>query len=258
MAKQAIEQAEHKRRHRSPNYPAVGLRDAVERLRNLYAKDGKAGAPAHLAAVHIGFSKPHGQAMSVLAALKRFGLLAESGGRFAPTQRGLEILNLPAGDQRRQKALQEAAVEPSIYRELIEQHRESGWPADDVLASELVTYRSFNPKAVERFVTDLRDTLEFSGLSDPSALEATAEVETVQEPEKSVTHRFVKKATQTLFYGGVDPATLQTRNYAFDISIPRHVKGELKIVGPFGKEDLERLKKALNGQLAMIEAALED
>jgi hypothetical protein len=163
------------KRHRSPNYPAVGLRDAVERLRNLYAKDGKAGAPAHLAAVHIGFGKAHGQAMSVLAALKKFGLIADSGGRFAPTQRGLEIVNLPVGDPRREKALQEAVMEPSIYRELIEQHRETGWPSDDVLASELVTYKEFNPKAVDGFVKDLRDSLEFSGLSEPATLESEVE-----------------------------------------------------------------------------------
>jgi len=38
----------------------------------------------------------------------------------------------------------------------------------------------------------------------------------------------------------------------------REVKGELKIVGQLGKDDLDRLRKALNGQLAMIEAPLED
>jgi hypothetical protein len=54
------------------------------------------------------------------------------------------------------------------------------------------------------------------------------------------------------------PKQLPARTYAFDISIPREVKGELRIVGQFGKDDLERLRKALTGQLAMIEAALED
>lgn len=165
------------KRHRSPNYPAVGLREAVERLRNLYAKDGKAGAPAQLAAVHIGFGKAHGQAMSVLAALKKFGLIVESSGRFVPTQRGLEIVNLPNDDARRQKAIQEAVLEPSIYRELIEKHRESGWPADDVLASELVTYKNFNPKSANGFVVDLKDSLDFSGLSQEVALESDQEVD---------------------------------------------------------------------------------
>ena len=54
---------EKKPRHRSPNYPYIGLREAVERVGKFYGKDGKAGAPPDLAAVHIGFSSAHGQAM---------------------------------------------------------------------------------------------------------------------------------------------------------------------------------------------------
>jgi hypothetical protein len=154
------------------------LREAVDRLKKLYEKDGKAGAPAEIAAVHIGFGKPHGQAMSVLAALKRFGLVAENGGRFAPSQRGLEILNLPTDDPRRQKALCDAVLEPSIYRELIDKHRESGWPANEVVASELETYKGFIKKAAIALVEDLKDSLEFSGLSSEGALVSKDEEET--------------------------------------------------------------------------------
>jgi len=166
---------EKSKRHRSPNYPYVGLRQAVERVRKLYEKDGKAGAPPEIAAVHIGFGKPHGEAMSVLAALKKFGLVSESNGRLAPTQRALEIINLSEADIRRRQAIQDAVMEPAIYRELIEQHRESGWPSNDVLASELVTYRNFNPNAVNAFVEELKDSLQFSGLSEIVALELTVE-----------------------------------------------------------------------------------
>jgi hypothetical protein len=79
---------------------------------------------------------------------------------------------------------------------LIEQHKESGWPADDVLASELATYRNFNPKAVEGFVKELKDTLEFAGLSDCEALQY--EEETPLMPEmtpQSLTPNNVKTLT---------------------------------------------------------------
>lgn len=166
---------DHKKRHRSPNYPTVGLREAVERLKNFYSRDGKAGAPADIAAVHIGFSRPHGQAMSVLAALKRFGLVSEANGRIVPSQRGIEIANLREDDTRRIAAIQAALVEPSIYRELIEQHRESGWPDADVLERELITYKNFNPNSAGGFVKDLFDSIEFAGLSDLSTLELSSE-----------------------------------------------------------------------------------
>ena len=161
-----IETTEKKPRHRSPAYPTVGLREAVERVGKLYKTDGKAGAPSKLAAVHIGFATAHGQALSALAALKKFGLVAESGNRIVPTQRAIEILNLPANDPRRIQAVKDAALAPEIYRELIEQHRDTGWPADDVLQADLITYKSFNPHSVAGFVKDFKDTLEFAGLSD--------------------------------------------------------------------------------------------
>lgn len=247
---------ELKKRHRSPNYPTVGLREAVDRLKTFYSRDGKAGAPPDIAAVHIGFSKPHGQAMSVLAALKRFGLVAESGGRIVPTQRGIEIANLRDDDPRKIAALQAAVLEPTLYRELIDQHRETGWPDPDVLESELITYKNFNPNSAGGFVKDLFDSIEFAGLSDLATLESRQEPEM---PEPPAVQEPRQPTTKTVMQGAMKlNVPITARTYAFDISIPREVKGELRIVGEFGKEDLERLRKALNGQLAMIEAALED
>jgi hypothetical protein len=166
-----------KERQRSPNYPAVGLRDAVERVRKLYTEDGRAGAPPKIAAVHIGFKAPHGQAMSVLAALKRFGLVSEVNGRIAPTHAAIEILNLPESDPRRKAALREAALGPPIYRELVDNHRVTGLPKRDVLEAELVTYKKFNPSAVKAFVTDFLDTLEYAGISVEDGVSSTGDEE---------------------------------------------------------------------------------
>ncbi|PYV90566.1 MAG: hypothetical protein DMG05_10050 [Acidobacteria bacterium] len=164
-----------KPRHRSPNYPTVGLRNAVERVGKLLKIDGKAGAPPEIAAVHIGFSKAHGQAMSVVSALKKFGLVQEMNKRIVPTQRAIEIVNLAADDPRRIKSLQEAVLTPEIYKELIDQHRESGFPANDAMERELITYKGFNPKSVSAFVRDFRDSLDFACLSDFQALELAEE-----------------------------------------------------------------------------------
>ena len=161
-----------KERQRSPNYPAVGLRDAVERVRKLFKEDGRAGAPPKIAAIHIGFKAPHGQAMSVLAALKRFGLAAEGSGRIYPTQAAIEILSLPESDSRRQGALREAALAPPIYRELVDKHRATGLPKRDVLEAELIAYKKFNPTAVKGFVTDFLDTLQYAGISVEDAVES--------------------------------------------------------------------------------------
>ncbi len=184
METEPIGQPEKKTRHRSPSYPTIGLRESVDRLEKFYTADGKAGAPPEIAVKHMGFATAHGQAMSALAALKKFGIVSEANGRIIPSQRGIEIVRLPKDDPRRLQALKQAAIAPPIYRELIEQHKDTGLPGEGVLESELETYRNFNPNAVRGFVEDFKDTLEFAGLSDFSALELPVEDEDV--PEESV------------------------------------------------------------------------
>jgi len=178
--------SEKKTRHRSPSYPTIGLRESVERLDKLYVADGKAGAPPEIAVKHMGFATAHGQAMSALSALKKFGLVNESNGRIVPSQRGIEIIRLPQDNPRRLQALKEAAVAPPIYRELMDQHKDTGLPGEGVLESELETYKNFNPNAVKGFVKDFKDTLEYAGLSDFSALESKHEEEETGESPFSI------------------------------------------------------------------------
>ena len=258
-----------KTRHRSPNYPAVGLNDAVDRLQKLYAKDGRAGAPAEIAAVHIGFGKAHGQAMSVLSALKKFGLVSEVNGRIAPTQRGLEIVNLTAGDPRRAKALRDAVMEPPIYRELIEQHRETGWPSDEALSSELVTYKGFNPNAAPSFVADLKSSLEYAGLSSSIPLESeerATDMQTIEHREpKTLGAEFVKEIERTGSVGKAlsnigekwsgGPLLSQT----LVISIPRDFKVDIGVRGDeLKKEDLNKIKSQFNRWIEGLEEAFEN
>src|ERR1035437_5092642 len=219
-----------KERQRSPNYPAVGLREAVERVRRLIQADGKAGAPPEIAAKHIGYSSAHGQAMTVVAALKKFNLVADSGGRLAPTQGAMEIVNLPESDPRRQKALKEAALSPALYQELVEQHEASGLPGTDVLEAELTTYKGFNPKAVGGFVRDFIDTLDFAGIvvgkgvesknDDNSGGKAGMEgvLEGAEREQKS-------DFSASNFFAALGGKPI-TRRYPFDISIPRSLKAE--------------------------------
>lgn len=161
---------EKKKRHRSPNYPAVGLQEAIDRLNKFFVADGKAGATQDMAAKHIGFASDHGWAYSVLSALKKFGLVEEKNGRVVPTQRAIEIVSLPEKDDRRLAAIREAAQLPAIYAELIDQYKATGLPSDETLEGELKAYKGFNPNTVKDFLQGFKETLEFAGLSDFSVL----------------------------------------------------------------------------------------
>jgi hypothetical protein len=187
-------ETEKKKRHRSPSYPAVSLREAVERLKKFMAIDGRAGASQEIAAKHIGFATDHGLAYSVLAALKKFDLVADKDGRVVPTQRAIEITSLPETDERRAKSIRQAALLPPIYSELIEQYRATGLPSDETLEGELKAYKGFNPNVVKEFIKSFRETLEFAGLSDFSVLGSEAKAES--EPQKVKIGAFVQWESQ--------------------------------------------------------------
>jgi hypothetical protein len=159
-----------KKRHRSPNFPTASLADAVDRTKRFVTANGKAGAMPAMATKLIGFASAHGQAYSVLSALKKFGLLEEKDGRVAPTQRAMEIVSLPDSDPRRLKAIKDAAVAPAIYAELIDLYKDTNLPNDETLAGELIAYKGFNPNSVTEFLKAFRETLDFAGLSDLSVL----------------------------------------------------------------------------------------
>jgi hypothetical protein len=268
--KEAKANNDKKPRHRSPNYPAVGLREAVERVKKLYERDGKAGAPSNLAAVHIGFESAHGQAMTYLAALKKFGLVDMSNNRVVPTQRAIEILNLPENDPRRIKALKDAALSPSIYMELIEQHRDTGFPADDVLQSELVTYKSFNPNSVERFVRDFKETLDFAGLSDLSQLKLERENEEAsmraQDREPETVGAVVSKEMErgalmgdALIKAGQRMKGAPLLAQTLVVSIPRAFTVDIGVRGDeIKREDLAKIKSQFNRWIEGLEEAFEE
>jgi hypothetical protein len=161
---------EKKKRQRSPNYPTIGLREAIDRAKRFVTANGKAAAIPAVAAKLIGFATAHGQAYSALSALKKFGLLEEKDGRVVPTQRAMEVASLPDTDPRRLKAIRDAAISPTIYSELLEEYRDTNIPSDETLAGELVAYKGFNPNGVKEFLKAFRETIEFAGLSDLTVL----------------------------------------------------------------------------------------
>ncbi|MGA2149453.1 MAG: hypothetical protein ABSH49_31340 [Bryobacteraceae bacterium] len=166
-----------KPRHRSPNYPALGLRAAVDKINAVYAQDGLATSLKIAALKHMGYEKAHGEAARTLSALKSFGLIEEIGDRIKLTQRGIDIVAREEGDSQRSTALWTAAISPDIYQDLLKQYRESGLPSDIALKSELIAVKRFNPNAVQEFIRDFRDTLEFAGISDVRVIDWNLENE---------------------------------------------------------------------------------
>jgi len=162
------------KRRRSPNYPAESLETAAGRVKKLYDKDHEAGSTIPAALAHIGFPKPHGEAYSILAGLKRFGLVDEISGRIVVTKRAVDILLFPEVD-RGKRAKREAALLPHMYKVLVERFKITGLPSDESLAPELIADYGFNANAVSKFLRDFRASLAYSGISLGVGVSSNAE-----------------------------------------------------------------------------------
>jgi hypothetical protein len=214
-------------------------------VRIFYEECGEAGVPAsppELAAVNIGFRTPHGQAISAVAALKKFGLVVvdETNERLIPSPLAIEILNLRENDPRRVQALARAALKPAIYRELAERYQDSSLPPEDILRSDLITVNRFNPNATKVFLRDFIDSLEFSELLSNNRI---------------VLPKVSPRPGGIAADHAISP---EPRRYLIDISIARNLKAELVISGgELRKEDLAPLRKRLGELLNNIGEAFE-
>src|ERR1700724_1000514 len=105
-------------RARSPSYPAIGLRDAVEKIRLVYAKDYQNKIPRDIVAKHMGYQSLNGKSLGVLAAVSKYGLLEGRGDENRVSDLALQIIAHEPGSPERSQAIVEAAGRPELFAEL--------------------------------------------------------------------------------------------------------------------------------------------
>ncbi len=170
-------------RSRSPNYPQIGLKEAIHRVANVYRSDYQAPLTRDLAAERMGYSGLNGKSLAVLAALGRFGLLEGRGERTRVTDLAVRILAFPPGSAERRAALLEAANRPELFVELDERFPR-GQASDAAIRAWLIT-RGFIPPAAEATVRAYRETkqlLEAEGDVGPPAVPSAPPIETAEAP----------------------------------------------------------------------------
>ena len=153
---------------RSPSYPNMALRDAVEAVRKIEGQYRSAPVDRAVAAKLIGYSVLSGPANKALAALASYGLLDRAGkGEARVTERARDILHAASEEQRRARIL-EAAMEPELFRELRERFAGIAVPPEDGVMTYL-NRQGFNPNAVRPAARAFLETMSYLqelGVSD--------------------------------------------------------------------------------------------
>jgi hypothetical protein len=148
---------------RSPNYPALGLSEAVSLTRKLWNKEKKTPVDAATAAAAIGYKGLSGPSRTALAALKRFGLVDEDNTGLRVSPLAMNIIHA-ANEETRLQSLREAATKPDLFRQLLKTH---GQASNDALRSYLITRLDFSETGAKALIDAFRDTIAVAKLDDP-------------------------------------------------------------------------------------------
>jgi len=145
---------------RSPNYPALGLSQAIDAAKILYDKEHQSDVPPDVAAKHWGYKSLSGPARTKVAALKHYGLLEDGrhGVKISPL--ALRIL-MPTDEGERKEAIHEAAITPPLFNELLDKLPDA---SDEALTAYLVRQRKFGQDGARICIKAYRDTISLAGL----------------------------------------------------------------------------------------------
>lgn len=146
------------KRSRSPNYPALSLPDAIEKVTVLYKNLHTHSAPREVVAKGMGYQSLSGASATAISALAKYGLIERSGEELKVSERALRIIH-PNTPTERSEAINEAARDPALFSELFERF-DGRMPNEDLLRNYLAR-KSFVPAAISMIVLGFRETLEF-------------------------------------------------------------------------------------------------
>lgn len=144
---------------RSPLYPAISLRDAVTKAEMLFNQEHLHVAGRDVVARALGYATVNGSSNTVISALSKYGLVDTVPRGIKVSELALDIITRERGEFERRRAVQEAAIKPTLFSELHE-HYGNSLPSDQNLRAYLIRNR-FNPHTVDVVVRAYRDTVEY-------------------------------------------------------------------------------------------------
>ena len=162
------------RQGRSPAYPAISLRKALERAEQLRRREGKHAVPLTSAYRAWDLGEKGSLGRQTVAALRYFGLVEYEGQgtkRLVKlTETALNILldKRPESIER-QQLVKEVALNPTIYTQMWKEWG-ANLPSDGTIETYLVRDNSFSETAAPELIGSYKDTLSYSGLFQPDIM----------------------------------------------------------------------------------------
>ena len=113
-------------KQRSPRYPAIGLRDAVDKIEKIFNEKHRSAMTSEIAAQHLGYAGLTGASLPVISALRKYGFLEGRGDKIRVSNNAVTIIaDRDAKDQsERIEALKKSLTNDDLFSDLFQQFGE--------------------------------------------------------------------------------------------------------------------------------------
>jgi len=245
-------------RHRSPNYPFIGLEKAIERTRQIYDQDRRHEVPMKVACEQRWEYKPGGsQADQTIAALKAYGLIDVNGNGNSRTIRVSDrayriLLNATDASER----IKDAALSPAINGELWQKYGTDGLPTNDLIRHYLIFERHFNEDIVDSFIANFRETISFAKLdsSDKIRADVLSGLDNEPNPSDEGGGKMIQDAGQGQQRQNQPPPPPLVGQKDFPLYLSNNKRAILYVPATMTAKDYELLKRQIDNHMAIIEA----
>jgi hypothetical protein len=230
-------------RVRSPNFPVMGLPDALNRIDLIYDREQTVPADRETLAEHLGYSGLNGASLKQLSALIKYGLLEDAGDKRLRVSKLAMAIMHPASEQEKADAIREAAQGPALFRHLEEQF-DGQRPSETNLRSWLLR-NGFSKSAVDSVIKAYNETMDLVDRVGRSYSAPTSSV----IPTATKVRSAVATAAST-FYGGGPAIPAMPPGDPFSVEM---MKGRVRVVGELSnKGDAKMLMDFLRMAIAFL------
>jgi len=167
---------------RSPKFPFIPLKRAIERADQLRKKEGWNDVNINVAVGHWGYKPTSSGGKQTAAALKTYGLITDSGSgdnrsiKLSPLCKMILLDNRDQSEER-ENAIKTAALNSKLFKELWTKYAATGIPSDANLSHYLIFEKEVNEKSAADIIKNFRETIEFSGLTESDIIDGEVEEE---------------------------------------------------------------------------------
>ena len=214
--------------HRSPNCPQITFEEAAQKGRRVYDKEHTHSAPKAAIAEDLGYSSISGSSLSMIGALRQYGILEGNSEALSVTDDAVAYFELEDGPER-SDAMIRMIFNPPFFAALRQQFGDN-LPSESNLKHHMIK-EGFLPKAAEDVIQVYRANMQLvAGASKRYTTEG------------SVPQELAIMATQPIPALTPIASQISPSIYSFSYPLSPDAKADLQIRGAVGVDELEMLR----------------